>query len=135
MGETSRLGQLDRLGREVKTLISVELVAKVEEETSRLTRETTSGSGGKMRRDEEVGDVGCIYLAGDRSMVAGRAFVAEHGHVVWGNPKEAEDGGVERGIGGSKVAHRQMVFGDGANFGDVEFGVGGVADGENGAWV
>jgi hypothetical protein len=28
-----------------------------------------------------------------------------------------------------------VVFGDGANFGDVKFGVGGVADGENGAWV
>ena len=113
----------------------MELVAKVEEEACRRARKTASGSEGKMRRDEEVVDVGCIDFAGDRSMVAGRAFVAEHCHVVGGNPEGAEDGGVKRGIGGSKVAHRQVVFGDGANFGDVEFGVGGVADGENGAWV
>ncbi len=113
----------------------MELVAKVEEEACRRTRKTASGSEGKMRRDEEVGDVSCIDFAGDRSMVAGRAIVAEHGHVVGSNPDEAEDGGVKRGIGGPKVAHRQVVFGDGANFGDVEFGVGGVADGDNGAWV
>ncbi len=59
-----------------KTLVSVELVAKVEEEACRLARETAGGVEGEVRCDEEVVDVFVVYFAGDCFVVAGRASVA-----------------------------------------------------------
>ncbi len=59
-----------------KTFVSVEFVAKVEEEACRLARETTGGVEGKVRRNEEVVDVFVVNFAGDCFVVAGRASVA-----------------------------------------------------------
>ncbi len=59
-----------------KTLVSVELVAKVEEEACRLARETAGGVEGEVRSDEEVVDVIVVNFAGDCFVVAGRASVA-----------------------------------------------------------
>ncbi len=59
-----------------RLLISVELVAKVEEEACRLARETAGGVEGEVRRDEEVVDVVVVNFAGDGFVVAGRASVA-----------------------------------------------------------
>ena len=79
-----------------KTLISVELVAKMEEEACRLARETAGGGEGEVGRDEEVVDVFSVNLAGDGGMVAGRAGVAENSALVGGGPHESEYGSVER---------------------------------------
>ncbi len=84
-----------------KTLVSVELVAKVEEEACRLARETSGGGEGEVSCDEEVVYVFIIDFAGDCVVVAGRASVAEEGALVGGGPHEAEDSSVERGVGGS----------------------------------
>ncbi len=91
-----------------KTLISVELVAKVEEEACRLARETAGGGQGEVRRDENSALVG-------------------------GGPHEAEDCSIERGVGGAQVVEGQVVFGGGEDFGQVKLGLGVVADGDNGA--
>jgi hypothetical protein len=103
-----------------KTLVSVELVAKMEEEACRLARETVGGVEGEVRRDEEAIDISCIDFASDGGMVAGGTFVSEHGHVVGSNPEWAEDGSVKGGIGGSEVADGEVVFGDGDDFGEME---------------
>ncbi len=79
-----------------KTLISVELVAKMEEEACRLARETAGGGEGEVERNEEVVDVFSVNLAGDGGMVAGRAGVVENSALVRGGPHEAEDGSIER---------------------------------------
>ncbi len=58
-----------------RTLISVELVAKMEEEACRLARETAGGGEGEVRRDEEVVDIGCIDFASDGDMLrAGHSY-------------------------------------------------------------
>jgi hypothetical protein len=60
-----------------KTSVSVELVAKVEEEACRLARETAGGVEGEVRRDEEVVDVVVVNFAGDCFVVArnGRVLI------------------------------------------------------------
>ena len=116
-----------------KTLISVELVAKVEEEACRLARETAGGGQGEVRRDEEVIDVFVVNLAGDGCVVAGRAGVAENSALVGGGPHEAEDCSIERGVGGAQIVEGQVVFGGGEDFGQVKLGLGVVADSDNGA--
>ena len=111
--------------------VSVELVAKMEEEACRLARETAGGGEGEVRRDEEVIDVFVVNLAGDWCVVAGRACVAENSALVGGGPHEAEDGSIERGVGGAQIVEGQVVFGGGEYFGQVKVGVGIVADGDN----
>ena len=113
--------------------VSVELVAKMEEEACRLARETAGGGEGEVRRDEEVVDVFVINLAGDCGMVAGRAGVAENSALVGGGPHEAEDCSIERGVGGAQIVEGQVVFGGGEDFGQVKLGLGVVADSDNGA--
>ncbi len=111
-----------------KTLVSVELVAKMEEEACRLARETAGGVEGEVRRDEEVTDVFVVNLAGDGGVVSGRAGVAENSALVGGEPHEAEESSVERGVGGAQIVEGQVVFGGGEDFNQVKFGVGVVAD-------
>ena len=77
--------------------------AKMEEEACRLARETAGGGEGEVGRDEEVVDVFSVNLAGDSGMVAGRAGVAENSALVGGGPHEAEDGSVDRGVGGAQI--------------------------------
>ncbi len=100
-----------------KTLVSVELVTKMEEEACRLARETAGGGEGEVRCDEEVVDVFVVNFAGDCFVDAGRASVAEDGSLVGGGPHEAEDGGVNRGVGGSQVVEEKVVLGGGEYFG------------------
>ncbi len=61
-----------------KTLISVELVTKVEEEACRLARETTGGGKGKVGCDQEGVNVFGVDVARDCFVVAGRARVFEY---------------------------------------------------------
>ncbi len=55
--------------------------------------------------------------------------------MVGGGLHEAEDGSVERGIGGSKVVEGKVVLGGGEYFGQVKLRVRGVADSKNRARV
>jgi hypothetical protein len=59
----------------------------MEEETSRLTRETTSGSEGKVGGNQEVGEVGSVDLSGDSMVVAGRAGVFQDSLAIGSNPE------------------------------------------------
>ena len=113
------------------TSVSVELVAKMEEEACRLARETAGGGEGEVRRDEEVIDVFVVNLAGDSCVVAGRAGVAEDSALVGGGPHEAEDCSIERGVGGAQIVEGQVVFGGGEDFSQVKFRVGVVADSDD----
>ncbi len=65
-----------------KTLISVELVAKLEDEACRLSRETTGGGEGKVGGNQEVRDVGGVDLSGDGMVVAGRAGVFQNSFTI-----------------------------------------------------
>ncbi len=55
----------------------MQLVAKVKEEACRLARETAGGGKGEVGSEQEIVDVVVIDRAGDSSVVAGRASVAE----------------------------------------------------------
>ncbi len=114
-----------------KTLVSVELVAKMEDEACRLAKETAGGGEGEVRCDEKVVDVFVVNFAGDCMVVAGRASVAEDGSLVGGGLHEAEDGSVDRGIGGTQVVEGKVVLGGGEDFDQVKFRVRGVADSNN----
>jgi len=102
----ARLGGLEKW----KTLISVELVAKVEEEACRLARETASRSESKVRGNQEVGEVGRVDLAGDSMVVAGRAGVFQDSLSVRSNPDETKGSGVEGRGGGSEVVKTELVL-------------------------
>ena len=102
----ARLGGLEKW----KTLISVELVAKVEEEACRLARETAGGGESKVRGNQEVGKVGRVDLAGDSMVVAGRAGVFQDSPSVRSNPDETKGGGVEGRGGGSEVVKTELVL-------------------------
>ncbi len=78
----ARLGGLGKW----KTLISVELVAKVEEKASRLTGETTGGGEVEVGGDQEVREIFCVNVARDCFVVTGGAGVLHHGAVVGGEP-------------------------------------------------
>jgi hypothetical protein len=86
-----------------KTLISVELVAKVEEEACRLARETTGGGEGKVGGNQKVRDVGGVDLSGDSMVMAGRAGVFQNSFPIGCDPYETEDGGGKRRGGGPEV--------------------------------
>ena len=88
----------------------MKLVTQMEEETSRLTRETTSGSEGKVGGNQEVGEVGSVDLAGDSMVVAGRAGFFQDSLAIGGNPDETKGGGVEIRGGGSEVVKTELVF-------------------------
>ena len=113
------------------TSVSVELIAKVEEEACRLARETAGVGEGKVGGDQEIVDVVVVDLAGDCFVIAGRASVAEDESLVGGGPHETEDGGVERGIGCSQIVKGKVVLGVGEDFGQVEFRLRGVTDSYN----
>ena len=102
----ARLGGLETW----ETLISVELVAKVEEEACRLARETAGGGESKVRGNQEVGEVGRVDLAGDSMVVAGRAGVFQDSLAVGSKPDETKGGGGEDRGGGSEVVKTELVF-------------------------
>ncbi len=102
-------GRLGGWARE-KTSISMELVAKVEEEACRLARKTVVGGESKVGGNQEVGEVGSVDLAGDSMVVAGRAGVFQDSLPVRSNPDETKGGGVEGRGGGSEVVKTELVF-------------------------
>ena len=114
-----------------KTLISVELVAKVEEEACRLARETAGGGEGEVGSDQKIVDNLVVDLACDCFVVSGGTRVAEDGSLVGGGPHETEDSGVERGIGCSQIVKGKVGLGVGEDFGQVEFRLRGVTDSYN----
>ena len=91
-----------------KTLISVELVAKVEEEACRLAGKTAGGGESKVGGNQKVGKVGSVDLAGDSMVVAGRAGVFQDSLSVRSNPDETKGGGVEGRGGGSEVVKTEL---------------------------
>jgi hypothetical protein len=112
-------------------LISVELVAKVEEEACRLARQTASGGQGEVRGNQEIVDVFGVNFPGDSNMVAGRASVAENSALVGGCPHETKDSRIDGRGGGPQVVEGELFFGVSEDFGDVETRGGVVADGNN----
>ncbi len=91
-----------------KTLISVELVAKVEEKACRLARETAGGSKGKVGCDQERVNVVGVDLARDCFVVAGRASVFEDSSVVGCKPEKTADSCVHLRVGCSEVMDGEM---------------------------
>ncbi len=81
----------------------MKLVAEMEEKTSRLARETTGGGEGKVGGNQEVRDVGGVYLSGDSMVVAGRAGVFQNSFPIGCNPYKTEDGGGKSRGGGPEV--------------------------------
>jgi hypothetical protein len=118
-----------------KTLISVELVAKVEEKASRLTGETTGGGEVEVGGDQEVREIFCVNVARDCFVVTGGAGVLHHSAVVGGEPERTEDSGIHGGVGGAQVMDREESLRDGRDFGNVEVRRGSVANGDDGAGV
>ena len=115
--------------------VDVKLVAEMEEETSRLTGETTSGGKGKVGSNQQVVKGVRVDVAGDGGVVAGRAGVSHDGAVVGCEPEKAEDSGVHGRVSGTQVVDRKERFRDGLNSGEVKGGRGIVAEGDDGAGV
>ena len=92
------------------TSVSVELVAKMEEEACRLARETASGGEGEVGSDQEVSEVLSVNFARDGLVVAGRASVFQDSAVVGSEPEKTEDSCVHLWVGGAKVMDRQVRF-------------------------
>ena len=118
-----------------KTLISVELVAKVEEEACRLARETAGGGQGKVGCDQERVNGFSVNVACDCFVVAGGALVLHDGAVVGSKPEKTEDSRVQGWGCGAQVVDGQKRFCDRLDFGDVEARGGSVADGDDGPGV
>ncbi len=78
-----------------KTLISVELVAEMEEEAGGLAGQTTGGCQGEVGGDQEIVDVVGVNFSGDSDVVAGRASVAENSALVGSGPHETEDSRID----------------------------------------
>ena len=100
----------------------------MEEEAGRFTGETAHRSKDKVGSNQEVGDVGGVDLASDGSMVAGGACVLQNGPAIGGEPDEAKDSRVQRGIGCAVVVQGQNVFGESGDCGEVKGGGWSVAD-------
>ena len=81
----------------------MKLVAEMEEKTSRLAGETTSGSKGKVGGNQEIVHVVGVDFAGDGGVVAGRAGVLHDGSGVGGEPQKTEDGRVHSWGRGAQV--------------------------------
>ncbi len=107
----------------------MELVTQMEEEAGRLAGETTSGSEEEMGGNQEVGDVGGVDFSGDGGVVAGRSGVFEDSAAIGGKPDETEDSGIKSRGGSAEIVNRQTDLVDAEDFGQVEGGGGGVADG------
>jgi hypothetical protein len=118
-----------------KTLISVELVAKVEEEACRLARETAGGGKGKVGCDQEGVKVFSVNVARDCFVVAGRASVFEDSSVVGCKPEKTEDSCVHLRVGGSEVVDGEVRLVYFRDFREMIERRGSVADGNNGAGV
>ena len=82
------------------------MFAEMEEETSRLTRETTSRGEDKVGCYQEVWDVGGVDFARDSGVVAGGASVFEDSAAIRSDPDETEDGSVKGARGGPEVVQR-----------------------------
>ncbi len=104
----------------MKTLISVELVAKVKEETSRLAREATGGGERELGGNQEVGEVDSVDFAGDSMVVTGRTGVFQDGLFVGGNPDETKGSSVKGRGGGSEVVETELVFVRREYFGEMK---------------
>ena len=113
----------------------MKLVAKMEEETCRLARETASGGEGEGGSDQEVRNVLGVNFARDGLVVAGGASVFHDGAVIGGEPEKTEDGCVHLGVGGSEVVHNKLRFGHCLYFRNVKERGGRVADCNDGAGV
>ncbi len=87
----ARLGGLGKC----KTLIGVELVAEMEEETGGLAGQTAGGREGEVGGDQEIVDVFGVNFSGDSDVVAGRASVAENSALVGSSPHETEDSRID----------------------------------------
>jgi hypothetical protein len=109
----------------------VKLVANVEEEACRLARETAGVGKDEMGCDQEVGNIFGVDLSGDCFVVAGRASVAENSALVGSDPQEAEDGSVDRRVGGSEVMEGKMILGVVEDFRQVVGRMRGVADSDD----
>ena len=108
------LGELDgeAMAYSQTSLIDVELVFEVEEETRRLASKATRECESEMWCHKKIGDVGSVDFAGDSSVVAGGAWVLEYSAAIGGNPDATEDSGVEGRGGGAKVVNWKKWFGD-----------------------
>ena len=62
-------------------------------------------------------------------MVAGWASVFEDSAAIGGKPDETEDSGIQSRGGSAEIVNRQTDLVDAEDFGQVEGGGGGVADG------
>jgi hypothetical protein len=114
--------------------VDVKLVAEMEEKTSRLTGETTSGSKGKVGGNQKIVHVICVNFAGDGGVVAGGAGVLHDGSGVGGEPENKTEGGrVHSWVRGAQVVEGEQSFGDLGDFGEVEWRSGSVADGDEGS--
>jgi hypothetical protein len=118
-----------------KTLISVELVAKVEEEACRLARETAGGGQGKVGCDQERVNGFSVNFACDCFVVAGGAIILHDGAVVGSKPEKTEDSCVHLRVGGSEVVDGEVRLVYFRDFREMIERRGSVADGNNGAGV
>jgi hypothetical protein len=112
----------------------MKLFTQMKEEAGRFTGETAHRSKGKVGGNQEVGDVGGVYLASDSGVVAGRASVLENGPSIGGKPDEAKDSRVQGGIGCAVVVQGQKVFGESGDCGEVKGGGWSVADSNDCGW-
>ena len=109
--------------------VDMELVAEMKEKTGRLARQTTRGGEDEVGGYQEVGDVGGVNFARDSGVVAGGASVFEDSAAIGGKPDETEDSGIKSRGGSAEIVNRQTDLVDAEDFGQVEGGGGGVADG------
>ena len=114
--------------RGVGVSVDVKLFTQMKEEAGRFTGETAHRSKDKVGSNQEIGDISGVYLASDGSMVAGGACVLENGPSIGGEPDEAKDSRVQRGIGCAVVMQGQKVFGERGDGGEVKGGGRSVAD-------
>jgi hypothetical protein len=118
-----------------KTLISVELVAKVEEEACRLAREMAGGGKSKVGCDQEGVNVFSGNVARDCFVVAGRASVFEDSSVVGCKPEKTEDSRVHLWVGCAEVVDGEVRLVYFRYFSNMKEKRGSVADGYDGSGV
>ncbi len=118
-----------------RLLISVELVAKVEEKACRLARETAGGGEGKVGCDQEGVNVFRVNVARDCFVVAGRASVFEDSSVVGCKPEKTEDSRVHLRVGCSEVMDGEMRLVYFRYFHNMKERGGRISDGDNSARV
>jgi hypothetical protein len=103
----------------------------MEEEAGGFAGETAHRGKDKVGGNQEVVDVGGVYLASDGSMVAGWACVLENGPSIGGEPDETKDSSVQGGMGCAVVVQGYEVFVEGGDFGEMKGRGRCVANGNN----